>query len=491
MKLVDASTMRRAGLYLAALTVAAIAVFLATYLLGRHPSLEAELERLTSPRTAPDPGRTKGIPSLQPAEVPPEAAVAPLDPGGEPLGAGILVSRSALEPAGMVIVADVPALGMVPRDDAPAFSGGLEAFLSRPPAGTRIGLRALAGAAGECAATDVLSGLGQRSGGELAKALDAAAGLGHGPRNPARAAQAAAEDLASVAGERCVVVVAGGEEECRADLCGPAPPPGGSAQRIHVLLLAPRLPPGADPGMPDAGSDGTLQPVFEPAWAAPYRCLADRSGGTVATVSSPADFEAALRRIAGTLESAVVVRGFHYTGQEVRGVSPGGEAGWGATLHPGTGAGSGSTDGAEAQTFESELYPAAFAVAHGVHVVKARYAGQERTAAVAVAAGERAEVRVTFETGELFLQALDAAGREIVGDSAGFRCAWGADVFAAGSEESPSVASTCSFPARLELAPGAYRVHARWKGIERVIGEVSVEAGASVVRVVSFGKSDN
>ena len=45
-----ASLMRRALLYLAALAVAAIAVFLATYLLGRHPSLEAELERLTSPR---------------------------------------------------------------------------------------------------------------------------------------------------------------------------------------------------------------------------------------------------------------------------------------------------------------------------------------------------------------------------------------------------------------------------------------------------------
>ena len=140
---------------------------------------------------------------------------------------------------------------------------------------------------------------------------------------------------------------------------------------------------------------------------------------------------------------------------------------------------------------ESDLFPATFAVPQGVHVVKVRYGGQERTAAVAVASGERAEVRVTFATGELFLQALDAAGGEIVGDSAGFSCAWGADVFPGGSEESRPLASTCSFPARLELAPGTYRVRARWKGIERVIDEITVEGGASSVRAVSFGKESD
>ncbi len=259
------------------------------------------------------------------------------------------------------------------------------------------------------------------------------------------------------------------------------PPPSGPIQRVHVILLAPRLQPGSDPGVPDAGSTGTLQAVFEPAWATPYRCLADRSGGSVATVSSPAEFEAALHQIAGTLESAVVVRGFHYTGQEIQGISPGGDAGWGAALHAGTDAGAG------VRMIESGLFPTAFAVSAGVYVLKMRYGGQVRTAAVAVAAGERAEVRVTFATGELFLQALDAAGGEIVGDSTGFLCAWGADVFAGDGEESQPVARTCSFPARLELAPGTYRVRARWKGIERVIDEVTVETGQSTVRDVSFG----
>lgn len=483
MRFVDASLRRRALFYLAALAAAAVAVFLGTYLLGRHPSLEDELERLTSPRTTPDSGRSRGIPSLQLAEAPPEAPVVVQDPGGEPLGAGILVSRSPLEPAGMVVIADLPALAPAAGDEAAAFASGLSAFLSRPPAGLRVGLRALAGAAGECGATDALAGIGRRGGGDLAMVLDSASGLGRGPRNPAGAVRAAADDLASVAGEHCVVIVAGGEERCGADLCGTFAPPGGAAQRIHVLLLAPRPRPGTDPGMPDAGSAGMAPPVFEPAWAAPYRCLADRSGGTVAAISSPAELEAALRRIAGTLESAVVVKGFHFTGQEIRGISPGGDAGWGATLRSGTGTGS--------QTFESDLFPTAFAVSPGVHVIKARYGGQERTAAVAVAAGERAEVRVAFPTGEVFLQALDTAGREIVGDSSGFHCAWGADVFPGGSEESDAVARTCSFPALLELAPGTYRIRTRWKGIEKVIDEVTVEAGASTVRAVSFGKTDN
>jgi len=482
-KLIDASLIRRAILYVTALVVAAIVVFLAFYLLGRNPSLEADLGRLTSPRTVPDPGRSRGIPSLQPSEAPPQAPVVPQDPGGEPLGVGILLNRSPLEPAAMMIVADVPALAPVSRNEAPSFAGGLAAFLSRPPTGLRVGLRALAGAAGECGATAALLGLGQRGDGEFATALDTASGLG--PRNPAGALQAAADDLSSVAGEHCIVIVTGGEAGCNADLCGAAPPPGGPGQRIHVLLLAPRLHPGTDAGMPDAGSIGTLQPVFEPVWAAPYRCLADRSGGTVATVSEPAEFEIALRRIARTLESAVVVKAFRYTGQEIRGISPGGVAGWGVTLRLG------ATAGAGLQMFESDLFPTAFAVSQGVYVIKARYAGQERTAAVAVASGERAEVRFTFATGELFLRALDAAGGEIVGDSTGFRCAWGADVFPGDGEESQPLASTCSFPARLELAPGTYRVRARWKGVERVMDEVTVKAGASSVRAVSFGKKSD
>ncbi len=476
--------MRRSILYVAALAAAATAVFFTTYFFGRHPSLEAELERLTAPRPLADPGRSKGIPSLQPAEPAPEVPVAPRETGSEPLGEGIRLTRSPLEPAGMVIVADLPALAQTSQGQAPSLGSGLAAFLSRPPAGLRIGMRALAGSAGECAVTDVVSDPGAWGAGELSTADDAFSGLGLGPRNPAKAVEAAAEDLKGVPGERAIVVLAGGEAGCNSDLCGSLPPPGGPAQRIYVLLLALRPGPDTEAGMPEAGSAGTPPPVFEPVWAAPYRCLAERSGGTLAAVSTPAELEAALRRIAARLESAVVVKAFHYTGQEVKGISPGGEAGWGVTLSVDRGTGDG------AQTQESELFPAAFAVPGGVHVVKARYGGQERTAAVAVSPGERAEVSVVFATGELYLQALDAAGVEIVGDSTGFRCAWGIDVFAEDGEDTRPAGSSCSFPARLELAPGSYRIRARWKGIEKVVDEVTVEAGASAVRSVSFAREN-
>jgi hypothetical protein len=477
--------MRRAILGLTALAAAAVVVFLATYLVGRHQSLEVELGRLTAPRPAPSQGKSQGIPSLHPVETPPEAPAAPQAPGGEPLGEGILVSRSPLEPSGLVIVADFPGLAPAPGDESRSFAGGLAAFFSRPPEGLQIGLRALAGVAGECGPTDTVLGFGQRAGGEFAAALDPGSALGRGPRNPAGAVSTAANDLAPVTGERAVVVITGGEAGCPGDLCGGEPPPGGPRQRIHVVLLAPRLQSGTDGGLPGAGDAGMPQPVFEPPWAVPYRCLADRSGGTLVAVSSPQELEQALRRVADTLEASVVVKAFHYTGQEIKGVSPGGDAGWGATVRPSAGA------TAEVRALEAGQLPASFAVSRGVYVVKTRFAGQERTAAVAVAAGERAEVRVSFATGELFMQGLDATGGEIIGDSAGFRCAWGVDVFPAGSEEAPPLASTCSFPARLELAPGTYRVRARWKGVERVIEEITVEAGASIVRDVSFAKHND
>ena len=173
--------MRRAILYVAALAVASAAVFFATYFFGRNSSLEAELERLSEPRSSLAPGRSKGIPSLRQIEAPPEAPAPPQVPGGEPLGEGIVVTRSPLEPPGMVIVADLPALASSPGGGAPSIGGGLAAFLSRPPAGLRVGLRALAGAEGECGATDGVSGLGSWGGGELARALDAASGLQRQP----------------------------------------------------------------------------------------------------------------------------------------------------------------------------------------------------------------------------------------------------------------------------------------------------------------------
>jgi hypothetical protein len=476
--------MKRAGLlYVAGLLLAAVAVFCATYFFGRHTSLEEELERLTTRRAAPPAARSGGIPSLQQREVP-QAPVEPVRPEGEPLGEGILAVRSPLETPGLVIVADLPALGADGGERSPQ-RYGLEAFLTRPPAGLWVGVRALAGAAGECGGTDVVKPPGPWGAGEIAGALDAAVGLGRGPRNPGKAVEAAVGDLGAVAGEHAVVILAGDAEGCAADLCGSSAPPGSGAARVHLILLARPPEAGTEPGMPQAGTAGMPAPVFDPAWAAPYRCLAERTGGTVAAALTAVELEGALRRIAADLESAVAVRAFRGAGQEIRGISPGGGSGWGVTLRPG-GAEAGG-DGARV----AELFPAFFPLPGGVYLLKARYGGQERTAAVAVAPGERAEVRVSFPTGEIFVQAHDAAGGEIVGDSAGFGCAWGAEALQGEGEEESVAASTCSFPSRLELPPGVYRLRVRWKGLERSVEEVAVEGGASSVRAVSFGADGN
>jgi hypothetical protein len=467
--------MRRVIVHLLSLTAAAVVVFLATYLLGRHSTLESELERITAPRQAPPPGgKSRGIPSLEPAEAPQGAPAPQAQPGSEPLGEGILVTRLPLESPGMVIVADLPALADAPQ--------GLVAFLRQPPDGLRIGLRTLAGSVDECGGTDLITGPTSGGAGELLLAFDRSAGLGRGPRNTAKALEAAAADLQSVPGERVAVLIAGGEEGCGADFCGEAPPPGGAGLRVHALLLVPQA--AGEAGTSGFDAPGGMATPSEPPWAASYRCLGERSGGAVEIVTGPAQLEAALRRAATRLEAAVTVRGFHYAGREIRGISPGGQENWGATLRP---------SGSEASGIEAtgvDLFPAAFAVPAGVYVVKSRFRGQEKTAAVAVSPGERAEVRVQFATGELFLRALDAAGAEIVGDSAGFQCAWGAEVLQGDADEERTVTRTCSFPARFELAPGEYGVRLRWKGLERVLEDVAVEAGASVVRTVSFGSEE-
>jgi hypothetical protein len=488
---------REAVVYACSLVVAAVGVFSATYFFGRHTTLEEELERLASGRArAPVADRKGGIPSLQQREEPPAPQLEG-KPEGEPLGEGILAVRAPLEQAGMVLVVDLPALvAEIPggpgggRSDFTPLRQGLEAFLARPPAGLAVGLRALAGAGGECGGTDLVRAPGPGGAGELAGALEAAHGLGLGPRNPLMAAGAAAGDLGVVPGEHAIVILAGDAEGCVSNLCGADAPPGGAAARVHLLLLAQPPEPGAEPDMPEAGTAATPAPVFDPPWAAPYRCLAERTGGTVAAASTAAELEGALRRLAADLEAAVAVRAFRGTGEEIRGISPGGAAGWGVLLRP-------AGEGGEGDARMAELFPASFSLPGGVYVLKGRYGGQEKTAAVAVAPGERAEVRISFPTGELFVQALDAGGGEIVGDSAGFRCAWGTEVLQGGEDtvgeggEDGVVASTCSFPSRLELAPGVYRVRARWKGLERSVEEVAIEGGASTVRVVSFGAEGN
>jgi hypothetical protein len=243
--------------------------------------------------------------------------------------------------------------------------------------------------------------------------------------------------------------------------------------RVHAVLLV-------TPAEAAAGAAGPRAPFEnpeEPGWVAGYRCLAERTGGTVTLVASPAELGRRLRLVAQGVESAVVVRAFHGHEEEVRGIAPEGSE-WGASLTA-----RGAADG-EVTVRLSPSLPAVIPVPSGTWDLRCQYNGVLRRVPVFVAPGERAEVRVTFATGDLYVEARDSAGGEIAGDSAGFGCLWGAEIFPEEGEE--AVAASCALPARLELPAGSYRVLVRWKDRAREIRDVSVDAGAVAVRSVDF-----
>ena len=385
----------------------------------------------------------------------------------------------------MVIVADVPALAPAPGDEAPSFAGGLAAFLST--------------ASGRPADRIARPGRGRGRMRRHRRVAGTRAGRGRrvrdGPRCRLRARPRAAKPRRRRAGRRGGSLVRRRESAASSSSpaarrgatptsAAPRRPRAGRDSASTCSCSLPGLQPGTDPGMPDAGSAGTLPPVFEPAWAAPYRCLAERSGGTVAAVSSPAELEAALRRIAGTLESAVVVRGFHYTGQEIRGISPGGDAGWGATLRPGAGAGAGAGCSSRISSRPRSRSPR---VCTWSRRGTGDRSGPPRSP---WPPGSAPKCASPSRPGSCSCRRSTRRAGRSSATARGF-AAPGVPMSSRGAARNPRpVASTCSFPARLELAPGTYRVRARWKGIERVIDEVTVEAGASTVRAVSFGKEN-
>jgi len=183
------------------------------------------------------------------------------------------VSRSPLEPAGMVIVADVPALAPVPGDEAPTFAGGLAAFLS--------GLQEACGSGcapwpvrGECGATDALLVLDRAAAASMRWPWTPRPAWPR-PRNPAGRWPHRRRSCAR-RGEHCIVIVTAGEDGCNADLCGMVPPRC-PVRRIHVILLAPRLQPGSDPGVPDAGSTGRSRRFSSRHGRRRTHCLADRA----------------------------------------------------------------------------------------------------------------------------------------------------------------------------------------------------------------------
>ena len=458
--------MGKALLYVGGLALASVAVFFAVYFAGR-PSLEDEIARLRLPPAAPS-DRGRGIPSLQaPVEVPP-----PPPPGGieveQTVAEGIVVTRTPLSAPAIGIVIDLEGVGN-------GYRGAVASFFAQPPVPAAFAVRALSGAPGDCSGTHALRALGPWAPDALLAALDGGLAVVRGPRSPARAVEAAIADLDGAEGERAVIVIASGGDGCGDDPCTGAGP-GGTAARVHAVLLVSPEEAAAGNGAPRA----PFETPEEPAWVAGYRCLAERTGGTVALVASPGELGRRLRLVSQGLESTIVVRAFHGHEAEVRGIAPESSE-WGASLTA-----RGATEG-EVTVRLSPSLPAVFAVPAGTWDLRCQYNGVLRRAPVSVAPGERAEVRVTFATGELYVEARDSAGGEIAGDSAGFGCLWGVEIFPEEGEE--AVAASCALPSRLELPAGSYRVLVRWKDHELATGGVSVEAGGVAVRSVDFSAS--
>lgn len=461
--------MRKAYLYVSWLAIAATVVFFASYFSGRRPSLDEEMERLRRPRE-PVPAKGQGIPSLrQPDPAPePDASSPQIEPGVQQLGEGATVTREPVAEPGLVLVLDTQALAAAPA----GVREELDRFLAHPPAGGRIGLRALAAPTAECGSVGSIRTPGPWSAEELRGALAAALASPAGPRDSVRALGEAERDLGEVPGSRAVVIVAGGGDGCGGDLCAASPDAAAAGTPVHVILVD-----GGAAGAGGVAAAGSGEAAGDPPWAAGYRCAADRSGGSLLRAAAAGDLERRLREVAQGIESAVTVRAFHGAGTEVQGTAPEGEAAWGVTIAAPGG-------GEEGAVRLSPSLPASFAVPAGTWVVRCRFRGIERVTAVAVAPGEHALVRVPFATGELYVEASDAAGGEIAGDSAGFGCPWGAAVLDAEGEE--LVAESCVLPARFELPEGEYQVRVKWKGREEALTGVTVERGGSALRTVDF-----
>lgn len=464
--------MRGFFIYVTALLIAGVAVFLAMFTFGRRPSLEQELARRTA---YVRPGeRSLSIPSLKPAppQEPeePEQAEELTPPEVEHLTEDITLTRYEQEEAGLVLLLDRDIL--LPegqRDYFPpaGYRQGLEGFLERLPANYRIGLRSLiSGIEGDCGNTVQLKPCGAWSPVELREALRT--GPVEGPRSLARGLEDAAADLSGVQGEQAVIIVTSGDEGCGGTPCqvAAALQQAGRPLRIFVVILRP--PSGFSP----------YDMAAPPVWQTRMECLAERGEGMVFQASSAAELRDVLLRIVSSLQPNVTVRSLHATGREVEGRDMERRGSWGAAV-----SNSASRIGGE---MEKHSFPAVFSLPVGEYDLRIWYRGQERSLQrLRVDAAQRVEVQVNFRAGEFYLQSRDADGEELVGDTTDFDCFWGAEVFQ-GDDLNRDYGASCSFPAHFVLEPGSYTVRA-WRGTDDLwMEEIEVKEGETRVETAVF-----
>jgi len=345
------------------------------------------------------------------------------------------------------------------------FRQGLRDFFSRLPAGVRAGLRSLgSGAPGDCGTTLQLRPVGPWQGRELQEALGSAPP--GGPRSISRALREGAADLVEVTGERALVVITGGDEACGGIPCQTAADLEFLAGPLTVYVVILRPPPFEDP-----------YAAPPPVWQARMECIAEKGGGVLFEASTPRELQDALLRIASSLRPNLTVRAFHAADREIEGTSLESRQDWGASV---------SMSGDASAAAESSGFPAVFSVPAGEFDLRVWYHGQQIEAGgLRVTGSERVEVQVNFRSGELYLQAKDGAGEEMVGDTTDFNCFWGAEVFE-GDDLNKGYGSSCVFPSYFVLRPGTYTVRL-WNGTEdHWLEGVTVKEQETTVETVVF-----
>jgi hypothetical protein len=462
--------MRKFIIYIVSLAVASVVVFIFFFTFGRRPSLEQELARRTALQRPPD--ISLSIPSLKPMvpEGAEEAVEVLTPPKVHAMSEDIEVARYPLEEAGMLMLLDGQVLA--PADGAAHFSPsgfrqGLERFIDRLPANIQLGLRSLAGGfKGDCSGTLQLQPCGFWSPVELRNALGSAAPSGS--RSLSRGLEDAAADLAGVPGEQAIIILTGGDEECGGAPCQVAASLKLANPQLKIFVIVLRS---SEVGW----QVGEMPP---PLWQSRMECLAERGEGALFQAGTGDELEEILLRIASSIQPNLTVRALHSAEREVTGIEVEQRNAWGASIS--------TADYRGGRREVKNSFPAVFSLPEGEYELLLWYRGQERRLeGLNIAARERVEVKVNFRSGELYVEAKDVGGEELVGATGGFDCFWGVEIFDRDDLDRDS-GTACSFPAYFVLSPGSYIVRA-WKGTTDVwVENVKIVEGETTVKDVVF-----
>jgi hypothetical protein len=328
-------------------------------------------------------------------------------------------------------------------------------------------LRSLSGAfKGDCSGTVQLKPCGAWPPAELRNALGAHASSG--PRSLSQGLIDAAADLAEVPGEQAIVILTGGDEECGGAPCQVVASLKLANPQLKIFVVVLRSSEGGWPV-------GERPP---PLWQSRMECLAERGEGALYQAGNGGELKEILLQIASSIQPNLTVRIFHSAEREVTGLDVEQRNAWGAAVSTGVDQGGSRTLG--------NFFPAVFSLPEGGYELITWYRGQEKKLeGLNVSAHERVEVKVNFRSGELYVEAKEGDGEELVGATGGFDCFWGVELFNRDDLNRDS-GTACSFPAYFVLRPGSYTIRG-WKGSNDIwVENVKIVEGETTVKTLVF-----